>query len=445
MAELGQHLKPMVALDKYMQDFSVEKSRKWDFRRANTNQYTHCFHTYPAMMVPQMARKLIKNYGIKGGLLFDPYCGTGTSLVESKIFGMDSIGTDLNPAARFIAECKTKDYDFERIKATTSEFLDRLDERLSMNVSKRRGSCVYGYLTRWKNIIGNNSKVLKEWYSLRTIKEICITIEEINMTEDIDSQNLQKLALSECFRLVSYQRNNEFKKYKMKSKHRNKFYEKLFPLLRNRLNRNLRGIRAFSKVSKKRKSVEINSFNTVDGIPKRLLNKVDMILTSPPYGDSRTTVAYGEYSWHTNLWFNLGSTIVDPKLMGGRSNVEIRKTGHKGIDSCIKKIDKADMKRARDVYKFYTDYLKSIENVSITVKKNGHVCYLVGNRTVKGLNLPTDQFTAWAFIKNGFSHVKTIARTIPTKRMPYRVSPTNIKGQTEATMTKEYIVIMKKS
>ena len=435
----------MVALAKYMQDFSVENSNKWDFRRANTNQYTHCFHTYPAMMVPQIARRLIKDYGVKGGLLFDPYCGTGTSLVESKIFGMDSIGTDLNPAARFITECKTRDYDFERIKATTSEFLDRLDKRLSIRIGKRAGSCVFGYLPRWKKIIGNKSKVLKEWYPLITIKEICISIEEIEHTEDPDSKNLQKLALSECFRLVSFQRNREFKKWKMEPKNRNKFYEELFPLLKDRLNRNLKGIRAFSKVSKKRKVVEINSCNTVDGIPNGLLNQVDMILTSPPYGGSRTTVAYGELSWHTNLWFNLGSTIVDPKLMGGRSNVEIRKTGHKGIDGCIKKIDKTDTKRAKDVYKFYTDYLKSIENVSITVKKNGHVCYLVGNRTVKGLNLPTDQFTAWAFTKNGFSHVKTIMRTISTKRMPYRVSPTNIKGQTEATMTKEYMVIMKKS
>lgn len=428
-----------------MQDFSVENSNKWDFRRANTNQYTHCFHTYPAMMIPQIARKMIKKFGVKGGLLFDPYCGTGTSLVESKIFGMDSIGTDLNPAARFITECKTRDYDFERIKATTSEFLDRLDKRLSIRIGKRAGSCVFGYLPRWKKIIGNNSKVLKKWYTLKTIKEICITIEEIEKTKDIDSKNLQKLALSECFRLVSYQRNHEFKKYKVESKHRNKFYEELFPLLKDRLNRNLKGIKSFSKVSKKRRAVEINNFNTVDEIPNALLNQVDMILTSPPYGDSRTTVAYGEFSWHTNLWFKLGSTIVDPKLMGGRSNVEIRRIGHKRIDSCIKKIDKMDTKRAKDVYKFYTDYLKSIGHVSKAVKKSGHVCYLVGNRRVKGLNLPTDQFTAWAFTKNGFSHVKTITRTIPIKRMPYRVSPSNIKGQTEATMTKEYMVVMKKS
>lgn len=32
----------------------------WDFRYENTKEYTHCFHTYPAMMIPQVASKLLK-------------------------------------------------------------------------------------------------------------------------------------------------------------------------------------------------------------------------------------------------------------------------------------------------------------------------------------------------------------------------------------------------
>ena len=58
------------------------KDESWDFREADTKEYTHCFHTYPAMMIPQIARKLIKEYGRKEGWLLDPYCGTGTSLVR---------------------------------------------------------------------------------------------------------------------------------------------------------------------------------------------------------------------------------------------------------------------------------------------------------------------------------------------------------------------------
>ena len=58
------------------------ESGEWDFRDANTKEYTHSFHIYPAMMIPQIARELIQRYGNSGDLLFDPYCGTGTSSVS---------------------------------------------------------------------------------------------------------------------------------------------------------------------------------------------------------------------------------------------------------------------------------------------------------------------------------------------------------------------------
>ncbi len=82
------------------------KDESWDFRAADTKEYTHCFHTYPAMMVPQIARRLLKQYGVKGRWLLDPYCGTGTSLVEASLFGMHSVGCDINPLARLIATAK---------------------------------------------------------------------------------------------------------------------------------------------------------------------------------------------------------------------------------------------------------------------------------------------------------------------------------------------------
>ena len=86
----------------------------------------------------------------------------------------------------------------------------------------------------------------------------------------------------------------------------------------------------------------------------------------------------------------------------------------------------------------------SIKNVSKEVKKGGHVCYVVGNRTVCGVNLPTDQFTAWAFENSGFKYITTYLRDIPNKRMPSKNSPSNVAGKKVATMHKEYIVVLRK-
>jgi len=114
------------------------------------------------------------------------------------------------------------------------------------------------------------------------------------------------------------------------------------------------------------------------------------------------------------------------------------------LDQVIEKIARLDKKRVYDVVSFYADYEKSINNVSKVVKKGGIVAYVVGNRRVKGLEIPTDEITKEFFERNGFKHIETIMRAIPSKRMPKRNSPSNVTGVTDTTMNYEYIVVLKK-
>jgi hypothetical protein len=72
------------------------------------------------------------------------------------------------------------------------------------------------------------------------------------------------------------------------------------------------------------------------------------------------------------------------------------------------------------------------------------VFYVVGNRTVKSIQLPTDQFIAEKFEENGFKHLITFERALSSKAMPSKNSPTNKKGSTVNTMLFEYIVICDK-
>ena len=83
------------------------KDETWNFIKADTKEYTHCLHNYPAMMIPQIARELLNRYGTPNGWVLDPYCGTGTSLVEASMFGMNGVGCDINPLVRLIATAKT--------------------------------------------------------------------------------------------------------------------------------------------------------------------------------------------------------------------------------------------------------------------------------------------------------------------------------------------------
>ena len=54
----------------------------WDFKGVNTKPHTHVIHTYPAMFIPQVARRLLLTYTKRGDTVCDIFCGSGTTLVE---------------------------------------------------------------------------------------------------------------------------------------------------------------------------------------------------------------------------------------------------------------------------------------------------------------------------------------------------------------------------
>jgi len=215
----------------------------------------------------------------------------------------------------------------------------------------------------------------------------------------------------------------------------------------SKLTRNKTGLLEFIDAHKSNALTFVYDFNTVNNIPENIIkpNSIDIVVTSPPYGDSRTTVAYGQYSRFSNEWLGFKeANQVDKLLMGGekRKHTHIFKSDI--LNDVVNAIQKRDRERARDVISFYEDYEKSINNISVVVKHGGFVCYVVGNRTVKRIKIPTDEITAELFESNGFIHIETIVRNIPNKRMPLKNSPTNVAGETSTTMKNEYIVICQK-
>ncbi len=400
----------------------------WDFIGADTKEYTHSFHVYPAMMIPQVAREILKRYKTKEmSVLFDPYCGTGTSLVEGSLAGLKCIGTDLNPLARLISKSKVTKINTNNIKSLAKDFEKYVIEEKDINFEK-------------PNI--NN---IDFWFKEKQINDLLIIKKFINEIKDEDERDFFLVSFSETLREVSLTRNGEFKLYRIPKEKIETWNPDTISLFKKKIKRNIDGYINYEKENKLYNH-EVYNFNSSEGIPNELIkeNSVDIVITSPPYGDSGTTVAYGQFSTLSNEWLGIEyARKLDKKLMGGKTT-DIEKTGYNNLDEIIKTIEKEKPKRAKEIWSFYRDYKKSIDNVSKTIKKNGIVAYVVGNRRVSDIELPTDEFTKFAFEQNGFKHIETIVRNIPNKRQPKKTSPTNKTGKTVSTMIHEYIVIMKK-
>jgi hypothetical protein len=69
--------------------------------------HVHGFHTYPARMHPTTAARLVRAATERDALVLDPFCGSGTVLVEAMIAGRRVAGTDLNPLAERLSRLKT--------------------------------------------------------------------------------------------------------------------------------------------------------------------------------------------------------------------------------------------------------------------------------------------------------------------------------------------------
>ena len=401
----------------------------WDFRGADTKGLTHCFHAYPAMMIPQIAAKLIRTYGAGAKTLFDPYCGTGTSLVEATVRGIAAKGGDLNPLARLIARAKTAPLSPRTLRL----YLREINEKL---FDARFGGGMSAPPPALKN--------LDFWFAKPVQRKLAAIKFHLDEIDDACVRRFFLVCLSETVRECSYTRNGEFKLYRMAARQMENFDPDVFGVFIGKAARNLSGLKDYLAAPGRRGRAEVFGFNSAAVIPPECVapDSVDLIVTSPPYGDSRTTVAYGQFSRLAAEWLGYADAAsLDRQLMGGDKTADWQAAAAGGLADAIKA---RDQNRAREVGAFYRDYRRSIANVAATVKPGGFACYVVGNRKVKGVTLATDDATRRYFAENGFRHEATFSRAIPNKRMPSKNSPSNIPGETDTTIKNEYIVVMQK-
>ncbi len=244
------------------------------------------------------------------------------------------------------------------------------------------------------------------------------------------------LSFSETLREASWTRNNEFKLFRMKD------YENYKPNVYAIFIKNLESLVKDYLQFYQSKLQDI-SLNLVNASFQNSKQKFDTLLTSPPYGDSKTTVAYGQFSTFINEWLGFkDARKLDSKLMGGVKAQKLYDTGL--IKDYILEISKIDKKRALEASSFYFDLESSIQSLIDSINLGGKVFFVVGNRRVKNIELPTDKFIAEVFCNNGFMHLQTIKRKISNKSMPLLNSPSNKSGFKCNTMNEEYIIVCEK-
>ena len=156
------------------------------------------------------------------------------------------------------------------------------------------------------NIVLPKFKNIDFWFSKSVQENLALIKQFIDKITIKKIQDFFYVAFSETVRESSYTRNSEFKLYRMTEKQRVNFNPNVYAMMINKLSRNKKGlIEYLNHLQDKTVSSKIKDFNTVETIGDIEEKSIDIIVTSPPYGDSKTTVAYCQFSRLANQWLGL--------------------------------------------------------------------------------------------------------------------------------------------
>ncbi len=281
-------------------------------------------HTYPAKAVPDMILSLLKKlkeqYGINKVL--DPFMGSGTVALEARYLGLDFYGSDLNPLSILLSRTKALTVNNA---ADVEKALINFAEKLIITYTDHKLVDLVFF------------EKINFWFKSKNIQELSfIKAQSHKFLASCSKKNRETYALilltafSSTIRESSLTRNSEFKLYRMSPNDVEKFEIDSLLVFKEKVSNLMSMLAEANKDSYNKALTEIKMQNAKD-LSVFYNKKIDLILTSPPYGDSQSTVAYGEFSklslqWSKDLLakyldIRTEAENVDEHLLGGKKSL----------------------------------------------------------------------------------------------------------------------------
>ncbi|MBK8564016.1 MAG: hypothetical protein IPN76_11910 [Saprospiraceae bacterium] len=382
----------------YFDNISV--SPEWCFKNVrSTEQWTHGYHRYPAKFLPNLVKKIIEDYTQENDVVADFFAGCGTTLVEAKVHGRKSIGVDINPVAELITKAKISPIEPSKIELEFETMLAKLE---------------------MFDADGHASREMHEridyWFFPEHKNKIAFLYENILTVTDVTVKEFFLVSLSHILKNCSKWLQSSTKPQIDPHKNPTDPFSAFKTHTRMMINRNREFFNQLSKDSYLATDCEIRLEDARKTSIKS--NSVGAIITSPPYV---TSYEYADIHQLTAYWYEY---ITD--LSGFRKNFigtfyslnqELNSDSELAqniIDDLLKK----DKRTAKEVANYFKDMKIVAKEMRRVLKKNGHVCLVVGNTTFFGVKIKSAEVFVEILESLGFKMVEIIKRSIPYKLIP---------------------------
>ena len=322
----------------------------WEYSDANTQYLTHNVHRYSGKFIPQIAARAIELLTEPGDLVLDPFCGSGTTLLESAIRGRYSLGYDLNPLAVLITQVK-----ITPVQSIQLEHLRVTMRKAVANIGTHSDLPLFSDLAPISEVqekgIGSDDW-FRKWFQPRVLDDLQSLYSTIEAIENVPLQRIGLVAFSNILRKFS----------NAHSGYPNVMFDRKSPLKRSPLPSFLKSL-----------NETIDAVSSIEGILSGQVTAriehanseelqisdatIDAVVTHPPYIGS---VPYAEYGALSLMWLGSDPKALDAALTGGK-------------------------RQSKDVVKnFEKSYRKIIGECHRVLKHGHHAFFMVGNPTVKG-------------------------------------------------------------
>jgi hypothetical protein len=421
----------------------------WSLKDRDRSDSAHSIFQYPAMMVPLVQRRLLAAVlearpDIQS--VYDPFMGSGTSLVSGMHYGLDVYGNDINPLAVLISRVRT---------ARTVEFtIGAIAEQVAAKAKADRREFI-------ETAMANREK----WFQPDVAVELSRLRRAIRKCDDLWVRRFLWVTLAETVRLTSNDRTSTYKLHARPADEIAKRTLSPIAVFRDLARENAASFSTFRRRLGEAKQIKSSKYigetEVRVGDTRQALDNwgdaapFDLLMTSPPYGDNLTTVTYGQHSYLPLHWIDFKDIdpAADTASLRTTQEIDRRSLGGAAGDAAWQEAKlleasprlkrfadglppKPDDGRSR-LIRFYCDFGASLDSILGVMKPDSYMIWTVGNRNIAGRQVPTDLVLGELLEGLHCRVVTTLTRRIHHKRMPDR-------NASSATMREEKILLVRK-
>ena len=351
----------------------------WDFPKRVTHSEIEGVHPYPAKFIVEIPRALLDILPVpRDTAVFDPFCGSGSVLVESQRRGLPAVGIDLNPIACLMTRVKTSPHPGGLTEAA-SDVVDRATARIHV-----------AEIPDLPNI--------DHWFSGDVQRALAALSESIAAIAP-ECRDALRLALSSIIVRVSNQESDT--RYVAVA---NDYTAE------GTLSEFLKASKRVSDALRERDypltPAAVFEADALSFDPERVGRGVGAVITSPPYPNAYEYWLYHKYRMY---WLGFDPLSVKEREIGARAH--FFKRNHHTPDRFV-----GQMSRAFGL-------------INDVLVEDGYVCFVVGRSRIHGRVVDNARIVEEAARAAGFERVFSAERSLLAKRKSFNLSYADIKTE----------------